>query len=78
MIACKEYDSQPMFLKKVKDYLDRADTLEAQWKEQQDAARRPKPTSEALDLSRARFLLMQALELDEAGGIDEPLQQYGI
>ncbi|XP_022665044.1 calpain-7-like isoform X1 [Varroa destructor] len=76
MIACKEYDSQPMFLKKVKDYLDRADTLEAQWKEQQDAARRPKPTSEALDLSRARFLLMQALELDEAGGIDEPLQQY--
>ncbi|OQR78048.1 calpain-7-like [Tropilaelaps mercedesae] len=76
MLLYKECGSHATVLKKAKDYLDRADRLEEQLNEQQNAEKRPQVSSEALDLRRARFLLTQALELDEAGEIDEPLKQY--
>ncbi|XP_028968929.1 calpain-7 [Galendromus occidentalis] len=75
--ACQNSGGQTNVLKKVKDYLDRADALEAQVAEQKSQENRPQQVPEAMDLNMARFLLTQALELDNKDEIDEALVLYG-
>ena len=77
MRTCGKDDGQKNILRKVKEYLDRADELEAQINEEKSKETRPQHVPEALDLNMAQFMLVQALELDNNDEIDEALALYG-
>lgn len=77
MRAYEKSDGETKILRKVREYLDRADALERQMNEESSQVNRPHNVPEALDLDMAQFLLRQALELDENDEIDEALNLYG-